>query len=104
VSGGDSLILSICVSAKCFHSQIISEDEVILLEKAITLDQLLPGQKAMIVTVTGPAQRRLMDLGFVPGCSVEAVQESPWGDPVAYLVCGAVIALRRRDARYILVQ
>ncbi|MCI8302681.1 MAG: ferrous iron transport protein A, partial [Oscillospiraceae bacterium] len=32
---------------------------------------------------------------------VAAVQESPWGDPVAYAVCGAVIALRRADARQI---
>ena len=49
-------------------------------------------------------QERLMELGFVPGGSVRAVQESPWGDPVAYAVCGAVIALRRADARRIAVR
>ena len=46
----------------------------------------------------------MLDLGFVPGGAVTALQESPWGDPVAYAVCGAVIALRRADARHIAVQ
>jgi ferrous iron transport protein A len=46
----------------------------------------------------------MLELGFVPGGEVSAVQESPWGDPVAYAVCGAVIALRRADARQIAVR
>ena len=46
----------------------------------------------------------MLDLGFVPGRPVSALQESPWGDPVAYGVCGAVIALRRADTQQILVR
>ena len=41
----------------------------------------------------------LLELGFIPGTSVRAVQISPLGDPVAYEVLDAVIALRRCDAR-----
>ena len=52
----------------------------------------------------GAQRRRMLELGFVPGAPVPPVQESPWGDPVAYAVCGAVIALRRADARQIAVR
>lgn len=76
------------------------------MEDANTLDRLAVGQKAVISALSVPdgQRRRLLELGFVPGSPVTAVQESPWGDPVAYSVCGAVIALRRSDARYISVQ
>ncbi|MCI9506315.1 MAG: ferrous iron transport protein A [Oscillospiraceae bacterium] len=71
------------------------------MEVALTLDQLAVGRSAAIAALSAPEsqRRRLLDLGFVPGSAVTAVQESPWGDPVAYAVCGAVIALRRADAR-----
>jgi len=70
-----------------------------------TLDRLAVGQQASIVCLDAPGEfrARLMALGFVPGGSVRAVLESPWGDPVAYEVCGAVIALRRSDARQVAV-
>ena len=38
-------------------------------------------------------------MNFQPGTIVRAVQISPLGDPVAYEVLDAVIALRRCDAR-----
>ena len=50
------------------------------------------------LTSTGAMRRRLQDLGFVPGTRVTALYASPAGDPVAYLVRGAVVALRRCDA------
>ena len=75
------------------------------MEDITTLDRLAAGQRAVVTAVSGPEdqRRRLQELGFVPGGPVSAVQESPWGDPVAYAVCGAVIALRRADARQIAV-
>ena len=71
-----------------------------------TLDRLETGRLAAVTALSaGGGQRpRLLELGFVPGGRVQAVQESPWGDPVAYAVCGAVIALRRADARQIAVR
>ena len=42
--------------------------------------------------------RRLLDLGLVPGTRVACVARSPTGDPAAYRVRGAVIALRGGDA------
>ena len=70
-----------------------------------TLDTLPVGEGATVtaLTFTGIKRRRLLDLGFTPGSAVRALQESPWGDPVAYGVQGAVIALRREDARRIAI-
>ena len=72
----------------------------------MTLDRLPVGCRATVTALPDPGgqSRRLVELGFVPGGTVTAVQESPWGDPVAYAVCGAVIALRRCDARRIAVR
>ena len=73
------------------------------MEDELTLDRLAVGRSAAVTALCAPEgqRRRLLDLGFVPGGIVTALQESPWGDPVAYGVCGAVIALRRADARRI---
>lgn len=49
----------------------------------------------------GLARRRLMDLGIVPGTAIAVDLVSPLGDPVAYQVRGATIALRRSQAREI---
>jgi DtxR family Mn-dependent transcriptional regulator len=42
----------------------------------------------------GNQRRRLLDLGLVPGTEVEAVRRSPGGEPTAYRIRGALIALR----------
>ena len=52
----------------------------------------------------GAMRRRLMDLGFVPGSSISVDMHSPLGNPSAYIVRGAAIALREDQARYILIQ
>ncbi|MBZ0302226.1 MAG: ferrous iron transport protein A [Anaerolineae bacterium] len=69
----------------------------------MTLDQLKPDLTATVthLTTTGANRRRLMDLGLLPGTRVEVEMISPLGDPVAYRVRGAVIALRRKQAREI---
>lgn len=75
------------------------------MENTRTLDQLAAGQLATVAAITAPEdrRRRLLELGFVPGAPVAALQVAPWGDPVAYGVRGAVIALRQEDARRILI-
>jgi len=51
----------------------------------------------------GPQMRRLLDLGFVPGTAVEAELVSPGGGLTAYRVRGALIALRKDQARMVYV-
>jgi Fe2+ transport system protein FeoA len=40
-----------------------------------------------------------MDLGILPGTQLQAELKSPLGNPVAYRVREALIALRREQAR-----
>ncbi|AOT71648.1 FeoA family protein [Geosporobacter ferrireducens] len=52
----------------------------------------------------GLQRRRLLDLGLVPGTVVAAVRKSPLGDPIAYDIRGARIALRTEESEKILVK
>ncbi len=72
------------------------------------LSALAIGRAARVVGLSaacrGAERRRLLDLGFVPGTEVVAEMVSPSGDPTAYAVRGALIALRRSQARHILIE
>jgi Fe2+ transport system protein FeoA len=46
----------------------------------------------------------MLDLGLVPGTVVEAELRSPAGDPTAYRIRGAMIALRRSQADLVQVE
>jgi ferrous iron transport protein A len=71
-----------------------------------TLNELQPGQQAIVRVLTseGLERRRLMDLGLLPGTLVEVELTSPLGDPTAYLVRGALVALRKEQAARIQVE
>ena len=70
-----------------------------------SLADLEPGETGMVLGISpilqGPQRRRLLDLGVVPGTEIRAEFESTAGDPVAYLIRGALIALRRDQATLI---
>lgn len=70
------------------------------------LTHLREGERASVVSLTnrGSIKRRLQDLGLVAGTAVTCIQKSPYGDPVAYGIRGAVIALRAEDASGVLVR
>ncbi len=74
--------------------------------QVVPLATLEVGQKATVsrLLLTGPERRRLLDLGLSPGTVVEARLRSPLGDPIAYIVRGTVIALRREQAEAIEVE
>ena len=42
--------------------------------------------------------RRLLDIGLIPGTKIECVLKSPMKNPKAYMIRGAVIAIRNEDA------
>ncbi len=56
------------------------------------------------IALTGSLRRRLQDIGVIPGTKIRCVGISPLGDPKAYRIRGAVIALRGDDCREILVE
>lgn len=70
------------------------------------LSHLLPGQSAAVTGLAsdGPMRRRLQDMGLVKGTMVKCLGASPLGDPSAYLIRGAVIALRHQDAAGVLME
>ena len=72
----------------------------------LTLAELAVGQRARIsgLDFEGSGLRRLIDLGFFGGAEVCCVGQSPMGDPRAYEVRGAVVAIRGRDAARISVR
>lgn len=57
------------------------------------------GNKAIIkkMTANNSIKRRLQDLGLIEGTVVECVLKSPFKDPKAYLIRGALIAIRKED-------
>ncbi|MBE6767859.1 MAG: ferrous iron transport protein A [Ruminococcaceae bacterium] len=65
-----------------------------------TLAALSVGESGVVCALdTDDAmRRRLWDMGMVEGTSVQCLFRAPSGDPTAYAVRGAVLALRRRDA------
>jgi DtxR family Mn-dependent transcriptional regulator len=66
------------------------------------LSELIPGETALVKSISDDCQgierQRLMDLGFVPGSTIEVAIESAFRDPTAYRVKGGLIALRRNQA------
>ena len=52
----------------------------------------------------GNMRRRLLDIGLTPDTRVECVGKSPAGDPKAFLIRGAVIAIRKEDCEEILIK
>lgn len=73
-----------------------------------TLLDLAPGESARVVALSpackGSQRRRLLDLGIVRGTVIEAAFRSAAGDPIAYRVRGALIALRREQAAWVRVE
>ena len=67
-----------------------------------SLSSLPVGEKGIVLGISkrcrGQQRRRLMDLGIVPGTEIEAEMKSIGGDPVAYKIRGASIALRKKQA------
>jgi len=72
----------------------------------MTLDTLPIGSSAVIDQVGGEGalRRRLLDMGLVENTLIECVGTSPCGDPCAYLVRGAVIAIRSQQCDCIQVE
>lgn len=69
------------------------------------LSDLAAGETAEVREIShalrGAERRRMLDLGILPGTLITAELNSPSGDPTAYRIRGAMIALRDNQARHI---
>jgi ferrous iron transport protein A len=74
--------------------------------KFMTLNMLKAGCAAVVKEIrsTNAERRRMVDLGILPGTRIENVMPSPLGDPIAYRIRGAVIALRSEQAELIEIE
>ena len=72
----------------------------------MTLDQLKPGQQAVITAVEheGPLAQRLMALGLLQGTPVGMLRRALGGDPLEISVMGYALSLRRDEARKIEIE
>jgi ferrous iron transport protein A len=71
----------------------------------LPLNRLPIGRAARVTALRadGPVRRRLLDLGIVEGTLIRPLFRSPSGNPVAYRIRGAVIALRTDASSRVLV-
>lgn len=75
------------------------------MDTVFRLCDIEPGDSCVVceLTTTGSMRRRLLDIGLVEHTPVYCIGKSPGGDPTAYLISGAVIAIRAADAATVLV-
>lgn len=73
------------------------------MSETIQLHLLRPGQRGTISKVngTGALRRRFVEMGIVRGETILIERDAPLGDPVAYLIKGYHLALRREEAAQI---
>lgn len=64
------------------------------------------GEEYTVCRVTNESKMltRFSDLGIIKGAKIKPLFKSPFGEPTAYEVSGAVIALRCEDSNCILVK
>ena len=58
------------------------------------------GSFARVTAVNGNSRitRRLMEMGVIPGVSVEVIKTAPFGDPIEIRVRGYSLAMRKNEA------
>lgn len=65
------------------------------------LSELQTGERAVVVRVSGHGafRKRIIEMGFIKGVTVEAVLNAPLKDPIKYRIMNFEVSLRRSDAR-----
>lgn len=67
------------------------------------LSELQTGEKGVIIKVMGHGgfRRRIIEMGFIKGKTVEVLLNAPLKDPIKYKIIGYEISLRRQEAAMI---
>ena len=70
------------------------------------LKELKPGEKAIIVKITGEGavKRRLMDMGITKGAEVLIRKVAPLGDPIEVHIRGYELTFRKAEADSIIIE
>ena len=71
----------------------------------MTLAELKRGQNAIITEVSSKKiPLKLLEMGCLPGNSVELVQVAPFSDPMYLNINGTHLAIRKETAIHILIE
>ena len=64
------------------------------------LSELKTGQRGVVVRVSGHGafRKRIIEMGFIKGVTVQAVLNAPLNDPIKYRIMNFEVSLRRNDA------
>lgn len=107
LANGDDHLLAPIIAANLSVSPVENEAPIQDISKE-TLDMLKLGESAEIVRISGRVRglerRRMMDMGILPGTRIQVELKGPVGDPRAYRVKGALVALRKEQASQISVR
>lgn len=103
---GNEYTLSTLVASNV-NVKELSDDEVFK-EFQVRLTSLSNDEKATIVGLSpecrGANRRRLLDLGFIKGTPIQIEYPGPMENPKAYLIKNTLIALRKDQAEFILIE
>jgi Fe2+ transport system protein FeoA len=71
-----------------------------------SLEQLSIGEQARVCSLRlNPEQsQRLLEMGLLPGTTIEIVRFAPMGDPIDLKIRGYHLSIRKEDAKGILVE
>ena len=69
------------------------------------IGDMIPGEKGRVTKLTTPPnmRRRFLDIGLIENTNSECVGKSPFGGLTAFLVRGAVIAIRDEDCSTVFI-
>jgi DtxR family Mn-dependent transcriptional regulator len=105
-AGGDEHILAPLVAAN-ISVVPLTQEAAAKPNGGLPLSDLATGEQGQVLALSprfrGAERRRMLDLGILPGTLIQPEMTSPSGDPTAYRVRGALIALRKEQARLIQV-
>ena len=83
-----------------------SSKEASEVDDVVGLNEVKPGQKGRIVRIIGRSgvNKRMADMGVVPGTTVEVERVAPLGDPIDVKLKGYRLSLRKEEASNIMVK
>ncbi len=83
-----------------------SNKETSKVDDIVGLNEVKPGQKGRIVKIIGRSgvNKRIADMGVVPGTIVEVQRVAPLGDPIDVKLKGYHLSLRKEEASKIMVK
>ena len=84
------------------HSDLFTSTQA----QTIRLDELKPGEKGTIRQIKGTAgeEVHLMELGLLPGTTVELIKRAPMGDPIEIRVRRYHLSIRCAEAHSVMVE